>query len=235
MNKELLHNKVVREIIAIIASGVCEDGQRLPSERELCEQFGVSRGTVRQGLADLEQVGIVKIKRGSGVYAQKFSHKKLPSHLLPREFKNVSLEDIITARKVIESATIELACDNITKKQIGILEQMVNEMAEAKDNLPEFLRLDMNFHQMVVQSAGNVALVTAFEAISEYLKYSQVFSTLRQGQEQVAISHHLEMLEALKKKDKKTASKAMVTHLEYTKKTGVETVGARCKSGSDRK
>ena len=231
MNKELLHNKVVREIIAIIASGVCQDGQRLPSERELCEQFGVSRGTVRQGLADLEQVGIVKIKRGSGVYAQKFSHRKVPSHLLPREFKNVSLEDIIVARKVIESAAIELACDNITKKQIGMLEQMVSKMAEAKDDLPEFLRLDMNFHQMIVCSGGNVALVTAFEAISEYLKYSQVFSTLRQGQEQVAISHHLKMVEALKRKDKKTASKAMIAHLDCTKKAGVERKSGSGKNG----
>lgn len=220
MNKELLHNKVVREIIAIIASGVFKDGRRLPSERKLCEQFGVSRGTIRQGLADLEKVGVVKIKRGSGVYVQKFSRKKVPSHLLPRDFESVSLLDIMVARKAIEPPAIDLACNHITKKQIGALAKIVDEMAATVDNLPEFLRLDMEFHQMIVRLCGNVVLVRAFEAISEYLKYSQVFSTLKQEQEQAAISHHLEMVEALQKKDKKAASRAMIAHLDHTKRAG---------------
>ena len=80
--------KAVREILSLIASGVYQAGQRLPAERKLCEQFGISRGTLRLAFSDLEKMGVIKIKPQSGAYVQKFSHKKLSSKVLSRDFNN---------------------------------------------------------------------------------------------------------------------------------------------------
>jgi GntR family transcriptional repressor for pyruvate dehydrogenase complex len=216
MNKELLHTKLVRELIAMIASGKYGDGIRLPAERKLCEQFNVSRGTVRQGLYDLEKLGILKIKPGSGAYVQKISQKKLPTHLLPLDFANVTFSDIIYARKAIETAAITLACEKINTGQIEQLEQLIEKMELSKDNLLEFLKLDTEFHQLIIHISGNMPLVMAFGAIAEYHKYSQVFSSLYESEIHTAINYHKKMLSALKDRNVKNAVKAIIKHLEHT-------------------
>jgi GntR family transcriptional repressor for pyruvate dehydrogenase complex len=216
MNKELLHTKLVRELIAMIASGKYADGVRLPAERKLCEQFNVSRGTVRQGLYDLEKLGILKIKPGSGAYVQKISQKKLPTHLLPLDFANVTFSDIIYARKAIETAAITLACEKINTGQIEQLEQLIEKMELSKDNLLEFLKLDTEFHQLIIHISGNMPLVMAFGSIAEYHKYSQVFSSLYESEIHTAINYHKKMLSALKGRNVKNAVKAIVKHLEHT-------------------
>ena len=218
MDKEFLHIKLIREIISRIASGIYEDGKRLPAERKLCDQFSVSRGTIRQALADLEKLGVITVKPGSGAYVRKYSYKNIPGHILPPEFSNVTLKDIITARKAIEMAAIDTACEKISETQLSELEKKLQIMSEHMDNLPEFLRIDMDFHQAVVRSSGNVVLATAFEAISEYHKYSQVFTSIHAGEEQKAHNYHRKILDALRARDKKKAKKTLENHLDYMKK-----------------
>src|SRR5210317_772907 len=113
MEKELLHTKVVREIISLIASGEYPEDKRLPAERTLCDRFEISRGTLRKALADLEKMGAVTIKPQSGAYVRRFSQKKILRTVLPKKFKTVSLKDIIIARQAIELSCIELACDRM--------------------------------------------------------------------------------------------------------------------------
>ena len=108
VNKELLNTKVVREVLALTSSGDFSEGSRLPAERVLCERFGVSRGTIRQALCDLEEMGIIETRPGSGSYVKKLSMQKLPEDILPPDSNKISLSDILIARKAIESAAIEL-------------------------------------------------------------------------------------------------------------------------------
>ena len=216
MNKELLHTKLVRELIALIASGKYADGIRLPAERKLCQQFNVSRGTVRQAFYDLEKLGVIKIRAGSGAYVQKISQKKLPMHLAPLNFANVTFSDIIYARKAIETAAITLACNKINAGQIDELDNLMRKMEQSKDNLLQFLELDARFHQFIIHSSGNMPLVTAFEAIAEYHKYSQVFSSLYESEIHNAINYHRKMFSALKTRNVKNAVRAITKHLEHT-------------------
>ena len=214
MNKELLNIKVVREILALISTGDFSEGTRLPAERALCDRFGVSRGTIRQALCDLEEMGVIETRPGSGSYVKNVSMKKLPEDILPPDFNKVSLSDVVIARKAIESAAIELACERVTKKDYSQLEALIDKMMDSLDSLPEFLKYDLAFHQVVVKASGNAALVTAFEAITEYHKYSMVFTSLHEGQEEVAIDYHRRMLYALKKNNKELARRAIVGHLD---------------------
>jgi GntR family transcriptional repressor for pyruvate dehydrogenase complex len=219
MNKELLHTKLVRELIALIASGSFSDGQRLPAERQLCKQYNVSRGTVRQAFCDLEKLGVIKIKAGSGAYVQKISQKKLPTNLLPKNFDSVSIPDIIYARKAIETAAITLACEKINDQQLEQLEKLITKMEQSKDNLLDFFKFDMEFHQTIIHSTGNMPLITAFASIAEYHKYTQVFSSIYESEVDYAISYHRKMLAALKTRDAKNAAKAITKHLEHTEHT----------------
>jgi GntR family transcriptional regulator, transcriptional repressor for pyruvate dehydrogenase complex len=214
MDKELLGIKVVRKIILLVSTGVYRPGRKLPAERKLCEQLGVSRGTLRQGLAGLENLGVVRIMPRSGIYIRKYSDKKLPKKILPPNFKNVCLGDIVNARKIIEIPALELACENATKKEVKLLNNLIVKMEHSVDNLPEFLQCDAEFHQAIVAASKNLVLVTAFESISEYLKYSQIYTTVHEGQENRALMFHRKMFNAIKNKHKKQGVMVLRLHLD---------------------
>lgn len=215
MDKDLLQLKVVRKILSQVASGEYRQGQRLPAERKLCETFEVSRGTLREALEDLERMGVVKIKPGSGSYVNKVCPKQLPHSVLPPKFSRIRLKDTIIARKAIELAAIELACNRITKTQLRQLDKLVRHMDDAIEDLPEFIKHDMRFHETIVQAGGNAALVTAFEAIWEYHQYSQIFSSSSEECEETAQIYHKKMLKALEKKNKSLAVKALTKHFDH--------------------
>ncbi|MCD6174677.1 MAG: FadR family transcriptional regulator [Planctomycetes bacterium] len=214
MDKELLHKKAVREIISLVASGEFKEGKKLPAERNLCERLGISRGTLRKTLADLEKMGVAKIKPQSGAYIQNFSYNKLPKQILPVDCENTSMEDVLVARKAIEVAAIELACKRITKAELKIFDQYIKAMEEKIEQLPEYLSYDIKFHEQIVKSSRNTALITAFEAISEYHKYSQVFSSGYKECEKDALKCHKKILKAISDRDQKRCVRLLKTHLE---------------------
>ncbi len=214
MDKELLHKKAVREIISLVASGEFKEGKKLPAERNLCERLGISRGTLRKTLADLEKMGVAKIKPQSGAYIQNFSYDKLPKQILPVDCENTSMEDVLVARKAIEVAAIELACKRITKAELKIFDQYIKAMEEKIEQLPEYLSYDIKFHEQIVKSSRNTALITAFEAISEYHKYSQVFSSGYEECEKDALKCHKKILKAISDRDQKRCVRLLKTHLE---------------------
>jgi GntR family transcriptional regulator, transcriptional repressor for pyruvate dehydrogenase complex len=214
LNKEVLAIKVVREVISLISTGIYAHGKKLPAERKLCEKLGVSRGTLRQGLADLESLGVIKIMSRSGAYVKKYSNKQLPQKILPPNFKEVNLADIINARKIIELPALEIACKNATKADINALKVLVDKMERTIDDLPKFLQSDAEFHQAIVAMSKNLVLVTAFESISEYLKYSQVYSSIHEGEEEKALDFHRNIFECIKRKDARGGVKMLERHLD---------------------
>lgn len=214
MHKDLLHNKIVREILGRIYSGQYAAGRRLPGERVLCTELGVSRGTLREAMSNLARMEVIEIRHGSGAYVQQIHHETIPSSLLPRDFDNVTLEDIITARKAIETSSVQLACKRITMEQLNELKQLISFMESSLDNLPVFLKSDMDFHYAIVRAAGNRPLEMAFGAIYEYHKYSMVFTSQHSGDEFIALKYHRRMLDALEKGDCTGAAAAVSEHLD---------------------
>jgi GntR family transcriptional repressor for pyruvate dehydrogenase complex len=213
MYKELGSTRVMRQIICSIFSGAYKNGQKLPGERRLCRQFGVSRGTIRLALANLRKLGIIKVRACSGSYVQKFSNTRLPEYLLPPNFRKVSVRDIIVARKAVELTAVDLACEHITKDELSLLEELVDKMEGNVGNLVNQLEFDMNFHETIVRASNNLAFITAFEGIYDYHKYVQIFSSQNEKCEQIAAYWHHEVLDALQKADKKLCRQAMSNHL----------------------
>lgn len=213
MDKDSLHNKLVREIIARIFSGRYENGAKLPAERLLSADFNLSRGTVRQALASLVELGVIEIRHGSGAYVKSISRQAIPHGYLPPDFNNVSLEDILVARQAIETACGSLACANITAAQVKQLKSLIADMESSIEDIPVFLKHDIDFHHAIVMASQNRPLITAFEAIYEYHKYSQVFTTQRPGDEQTALDYHRRMLAAIEKRDAVAVASAITGHL----------------------
>ena len=180
----------------------------------MCKRFGISRGTLRKALADLEKMGVAKIKPQSGAYIKKFSYDKLPKKMLPVDCKNTSLKDVVLARKAIELAAIELACERITRAELKLIDKYIDGMEENIEDLPEYLSCDISCHEQIVKSSRNPVLITAFEAISEYHRYSQVFSSSYEECEEDALKYHKRILKALTERNKKQCVRTLKSHLE---------------------
>ncbi len=208
ISKTLLKEKVVLEIITLIARKVYRDGQRLPSERTLSEKLNISRGTLRDALAKLSELGILEIKPGSGLYVKKFSMKKIPAHVIPKDFVNTSLDDITYARLAIEIPAIELACRNIGQQDIQKLEKLIEKMSTYTNDLSQYMKYDMEFHRSIIKAGKNKVLLVAFDAIHDFHIYSQIF--VMEG----ATEHHRLILDSLKKGNVKAARKNMKEHLD---------------------
>jgi GntR family transcriptional regulator, transcriptional repressor for pyruvate dehydrogenase complex len=214
MDRQRLHNQIVREIIARVAGGRYREGERLPAERSLCGELKVARGTLRKALGILEELGVVAVKPNSGIYVRGLGEARLPRSLLPPDFDQVDLRDIIDARKAIETAAVRLAAQRITDAQLAHLVRLVERMSGAVEDLAEFLELDLAFHQGIVRASGNAVLGTAFEAIYDYHRFSAVYTSQQEGDEQEALDCHRALLRALGNRDSRKACRILVKHLE---------------------
>lgn len=218
MEREILRNKIIREIIARIASGAVGVGDRLPSERALCGEFGVSRGTVREALIQLEKLRVIQIRPNSGAYVRRSSVDAVPSRFLPESYRSVSLDDVVDARLAIEVAAARAACRNRTESDIDVLQTLVRRMEAAIDDLPSFLDFDMQFHQALIRASHNPVLEAAFTAIYEYHRYSSVFTSRQEGEEDLALGFHERIVALVETQFAGECAVVLSEHLEYLRK-----------------
>ena len=213
-DRQPLRERVVEEIISRIASGLYPRGSRLPAERKLSEEFNVNRGTLRKGLQELKRLGVLEIRRGSGAYVKGLAKTRIPSAYRPMEYDDsVSLEDIIIARKAIELPAIRLACGKKMSSRANRLGKLLDGMEGHADDLPRFIDFDMQFHRTVVCMSGNKILLTAFDAIHKYHRFSQVFTSYGPDEMKRTIRQHTKILDAIRAGKSVAATKALTRHL----------------------
>ncbi|WP_428939417.1 FadR/GntR family transcriptional regulator [Fontivita pretiosa] len=214
MERDRLDNRIVREIIARVASGTYAQGKRIPSERSLCREFGVARGTLRKAMAQLRRLGVLTVRPNSGVYVRGVIPGKLPHRYLPPHFADIDLDDVVEARMAIELAAVAQATRRVGPADLKRLRDLVDRMAASLDNLPVFLDLDLAFHQALVRASGNAVLARAFEAIYDYHRFSTVYTSQREGEEAKALAYHRRLLEALHRGDASRCRLILRQHLQ---------------------
>ena len=119
-----LYQQIARTIAASIEDGRYAPGDRLPSERELADDFGVSRPTIRDAMIALEFQGLVEARQGSGVYVK--AARQIAEDAAERD---VSALELAEARRLFEGEACALAAATITEEQLGQLDNLLAEMA----------------------------------------------------------------------------------------------------------
>lgn len=219
MKKETLSNKVAKEIIAKIASGVYKKGGKLPPERKLAVEFKVSRLSLREALAKLQTLGVLKIRHGSGATVNNFKDLSLPEELMP-DFAGVDselLEEIIVARKAIERVSVTLASRNRTDNDIERISRSLEEKKEYIDNIEKSVQADMAFHRNIATASKNRVLLKLMDSITEYQKYSQILTAYLANEDERTAESHERILKAIIEQDETAAEKAIDEHLNSMK------------------
>lgn len=210
-----LSEQVAQQIASMISSGRWKDGDRLPSEGELCKMLHIGRSTLREALKSLAFVGMVRMRAGEGTYV---AHG--PSKLLERIFTQGMLTteqavtDLCDTRILLETELAALAAQKATKREIGQLESLLKEMKSGANGPGDrFLNLDLEFHLTIADASKNRVMAQLLRTIRLLLEEYIVKSLQLTDAPKLAYEGHAKILKALRERNEGNSRAAMREHL----------------------
>ena len=211
---------IVDQIRTAILGGRLKQGERLPPERELAAQFGVSRVTVRDALRSLEATGLVEIRVGArgGAFVRSPSKERVGEGILDYlTMSSVTSEDVTELRMVLELGIIPLVCERATEEDIEDLLALCHRAREALAAGTYDMSMSVEFHTRVAHAAHNGAIELLLPSLQGPLLMSleeaqQVAPEMgRKGTQE-----HLAFVEAVRDREVDEAVRIMRAHLERT-------------------
>ncbi len=204
-----LYQSLVRKLFADLTEGKYAIGDRLPAERELSAEFGVSRPTVREAIIALEVQGLVEVRVGSGAYVV-----QLPGAGEAPGF-NITAFELTEARVLFEGEAASLAAVNISDEELHELSELVEQIGDADVIVSE--AADRAFHLLIAQATRNGAIASTIEDFWRLRTNSPACASLHEKSRRAgvkpAIDEHRDILEALRARDSSAARAAMRAHL----------------------
>lgn len=207
-----LYQRVALAIERGIREGVHKPGSRLPAERDLAEQFSVSRPTVREAIIALEIRQLVEVRHGSGVYVV-----VSPPNISAAAELNVGAFELIEARLMFEGEAAALAAAVMTQEELAQLKAILDRMELVDPASPMELMLDREFHLAIAQGTQNSLVEQSIEHFWDLRESSplcrHMFEQARQGGINPRPDEHRRIYEALAARDSDFARSAMQDHL----------------------
>lgn len=210
---------IVEQIKEMILLGQLQVGERLPTENELGEKFGVSRTCVREALKALEVIGVLESRQGGGNF--------IVNHVMERTENNLSLlftlnngktGDLIQVRRCIELESVRNIIQNENDQIIRELECIIEQFDQCEDD-ESFVRLDQEFHLKIIQSSDNIFFRFLINAVSHL--YAQNISHVtkvisRSSSYDSIVEEHRTIFQAIKERDWVKAEAALIKHFTFT-------------------
>jgi len=220
VKQDKLYEKIVEQIKNLIMEGNLKPGERLPPERDLAEKLNVSRVAVREALLTLEFMGLIEIKRGSGVFIPEKLQPELVLNSIDfaLNFKENIIEDLVEVRQILETKMAGLAAKKADQEDILEIEKKLKIFEEKVKQGKEGTNESLKFHLSIARATKNVIFFRILNQLKVLLVQSGRLSSKRKERPFIALKQHYEIFEAIKRKDVKKAEEAMANHLEDIRK-----------------
>ncbi len=197
-----------------IRLGLLEPGARLPAERDLCAQLGISRSTLRQALTALVQSGhlhAVRGRRGGTFVAERPPPSRPPSH---EELEG--WREVCDGRLATELGVAVLACERADAAELEALDELVGVMQERLEDFPAYRHADVRFHVGLAEATGSATLVSAMTEAQGAM--GALIDHIAHPPEVLAWSNaqHRALLAAVRANDLERASRVVTEHLQGT-------------------
>jgi GntR family transcriptional regulator, hexuronate regulon transcriptional repressor len=208
-----LYQQVAAAIERAIAHGQYQPGHRLASERDLAEEMGVSRPTVRRAVIALEMRGLLESRQGSGIYVRRGT----VTEPAPARELDIGAFDQAEARRLFEGEVAALAAMLITDEELAYLDSLVVEMNNEKATKEQSELADRQFHATIARATRNSAVVRVIENTWD-LRYKsplcmQMLDRARDVRRRPLKDEHQEIIDSLRTRDPRAARAAMQAHL----------------------
>jgi len=197
-----------------IKLGLLQPGERLPAERQLCRQLGISRSTLRQALTTLVQSGHLHAARGRS--GGTFVAESPPPADAPSAALLTGWRDACDQRLAVELAVAVLAAERADEAALAPLDECVVAMEETLEDFVDFRQADVRWHIGLAEAAGSPRLVAAMTEAQGQM--SDLISYIAHPPELLAWTNqqHARMLTAVRKRDGDRAMRTMAEHLKGT-------------------
>ncbi len=225
------YERVAERIAELITGERLQPGDRMPTEKALCEQMGVSRTVVREAIKLLTAAGHVRARRGSGIYVDKGPNSLVSAAInLSVTVQPDDIRNLFIFRCTQETQTARLAAEHITVRQLRGLEEIVSlhrrraEFGEQTETDP-----DLRFHLGVADASGNRFLAAAVETAYRLQSWALrlVHTNLAPAVHMVAADQHAAILRAISDGQADIAALAMEAHIHTTMNQYQEAVRRR--------
>lgn len=206
---------VTEQLKDMVITNVYKAGEKLPNEAALCEQFGVSRITVREAMKKLSMMGLLDIRQGKGTFVKPIDLSLFMKPLYQLiDFEDVDIEGIFDARRYIESGTVSLAALKRTEEDLQVMEQILVDLKAAieREDINAVSHYDSAFHTAVGKCARNPILQACLEAVDEINKTCVIRLSKSLEMLEDCYDEHFHIYEAIKNQDVDAAVNAMVKH-----------------------
>lgn len=218
IQRETVWSAVADQLRSLILDGTLPPGSRLPSERELCRQLGVSRVSLREALRALQYAGYLRIVPGRGTFVR--DAPDLAQHSLQESFHshgNVvkEIKEIFEVRQIVEPGVARIAALRASPEQLVALRNTIQEMqhAAAAGDLDAAIAADAEFHYHVARVTGNELIIRLVCQLLRSTGQERRASLRVPGQLDRAIAGHTAIWEAIQKHRPDEAAAQMEQHL----------------------
>lgn len=201
LEKKSLREQAVTALRRAITSGELEPGRHLV-ETELSEMLGISRGTLREALRQLEQEGLASAgPRG---------------RLSVRHLDEKEIRDIFSVRAALESLAARTLIDQPRRaKAVGELRDALEFMADAADrSLEDRIEADLDFHRLLCRLSGNETLLHQWQSLEGSIRMSIMFAGLERATSNMSVARHREIVDAIESGDAVTARETILSHMD---------------------
>jgi GntR family transcriptional repressor for pyruvate dehydrogenase complex len=222
-----LYEQLAERIRTQIVDGDLSAGDKLPNERDLAEQFGVSRTVVREALKTLKQEGLIEVRPGAGTFVVNATGEVLTQTfgLMMSIGKEKSLAEIIEIREILEPEIAALAAHRATPEDVKAMEHAVALMNENLEDIHKYVHEDHSFHLTLAEATKNIIIPRLIASIVDLLHELREKIALTDGARERGQEHHYDIINAIKAKDPEAARAAMRRHLKQVRQdSGTENI-----------
>jgi len=213
------YEQIVKQIQQAIRDGQLLRGTKLPTERELGEQFGVSRSVVREAIKVLDTMGLVESRQGSGSFVRNSTIESISrAFVLSVSPDAESVERLFEFRQILESQAAGLAARRCTTEQADLIITAANLLMVPADpnDWSAFGKADGRLHEAIARASGNPYLQVAVATARDMLQDVVALFVESKGSIDIAIEHHHRIASAIANHDTDAAVAAMTEHIVYT-------------------
>jgi GntR family transcriptional regulator, transcriptional repressor for pyruvate dehydrogenase complex len=220
LKSQRLYQQLADNVKSQIINGDLVSGDKLPNEKELSEQYGVSRTVVREAMKALAQEGLIEVQAGRGTYVvyQTLDAVKRSLGNLGMFEKDHYWGDLVEVRELLEPGITYLAAQRASPEWVESMAKAIDTMESSLSDADVYIAADNEFHNALARATGNDLIASLLDPIIGLLIEQRrfVFKS-KHGGPRAGQMFHRRILRAIKEKDAEGARQAMIEHLQQVK------------------
>ena len=225
VQQEKLSVAVVTQIEQLILRGILRPGERLPPERELAERLGVSRPSLREAIATLQDSGLLNSRAGAGIFVAEVlgsAFSPALTELFSRHDEAVF--DYLSFRRDMEGLAAARAARLGSETDLAVIDAVYRKMerAQSKRNPEDEAKLDAQFHMSIVEASHNVVMLhmmrSMYQLLREGVFYNRRVMFKQRTTRDALLDQHRKINDAIQSRNPEASQKAIEEHLDYVER-----------------